>query len=336
MSSQQRIKFGVLGTSHIAKKSAIPAIIASDSAELLMIGSRSKENAQACAQEFGCDSYGTYDDVLANPDVDAVYISLPNSLHEEWSIKAAKAGKHVWCEKPAALTYESAKRMVAAAKEHHVRLMEGFMFLYHPQHAKVLELIASGTLGEFVSFSGSFILPMPESSNIRLDASLGGGALNDAGTYPIRASRMIFSETPESVSAGLAIDAQTGVDMKADMTLTYSGGRTASASAAFGGEYLSTYEVVGTEGRLWMERAYAVPRDRAVKIFLEKDGGVSEFAFEPADQFKLMIEEFCREIALGSASTKDYEQDLVSQARVLEAGRISHAEDRIVNLLDLH
>src|SRR4051812_31384657 len=130
MRAQKKIRFGVIGTSRIAKKSAIPAIVDSEFATLTMIGARQPEKAAAYAQEFGC-RLGTYEDVL-NSDIDAVYISLPNSLHEEWTIKAANARKHVWCEKPAALSYGSAKRMVEAAKKNGVRLMEGFMFTYHP------------------------------------------------------------------------------------------------------------------------------------------------------------------------------------------------------------
>src|SRR3989344_3722266 len=141
MSTKKKIRFGVIGCSHIAKKAALPALLDSPLAELVMVGSRSYEHAQECAQGFGCDSYGTYEEVLENKDVDAVYISLPNSLHEEWAVKAAEAGRHVWCEKPAALTYASAERMIAAAQKNNVRLMEGFMFLSHPQHARVRNLI---------------------------------------------------------------------------------------------------------------------------------------------------------------------------------------------------
>src|SRR3989344_7085975 len=147
MNTQKKIGFGVLGCSYIAKKAAIPALIDSSFAELAMIGSRSYDAARACAEAFDCDSFGTYEEVLANENVDAVYISLPNTLHEEWVIRAAEAHKHVWGEKPAALTYASARRMIAACRKNNVRLMEGFMFLSHPQHAHVRKLISEGALG---------------------------------------------------------------------------------------------------------------------------------------------------------------------------------------------
>lgn len=335
MSTQKKIRFGLIGCSRVAKKSAIPALLDSNLAELKMVGSRYLENARMCAEQFLCASFGSYGDVLANKDLDAVYISLPNSLHEEWSIKAAQAGKHVWCEKPAALTFESAKKMIAACKENNVRLMEGFMFLYHPQHAKVQELIKDGMLGEILTFEGRFAFQMPDSHNIRRNASLGGGAYNDAATYPIRASRMIFNTEPESVSCMMAIDLETQVDVKSDAILNYPGGRSATISSAFGGDFQSTYSVTGSKASIRMERAYAVPKDKEVKIFLEKGNKVEEILIEPTDHFKLMIDDFCREILLGDQSAKNYEEDLLAQARVLDAGRISHDEKRAVYLREL-
>lgn len=334
-SAQQRIRFGVIGCSRTAKKNALPALLNSPFAELVMVGSRSPEHARACAEQFGCASYGTYEEVLASKDVDAVYISLPNSLHEEWTIKAAQAGKHAWCEKPAALTYASAKRMVAACRKNNVRLMEGFMFLYHPQHARVKELIRDGTLGEILNFDGRFAVPMPDAQNIRRNAALGGGSYNDAGSYPLRASRMLFDAEPESVVCTLSMDTETQVDIRAEVTLNYPMGRTARISSAFGADFQSTYSVIGSNARIRMERAYAVPRDMSVKIFLERDGKEEEILVEPADHFKLMIDDFCREIPLGKKSTKNYEEDLLAQAHVLEAGRISSVEGRTVRLGEL-
>ncbi|OGG72641.1 hypothetical protein A3A38_00160 [Candidatus Kaiserbacteria bacterium RIFCSPLOWO2_01_FULL_53_17] len=324
---QKKIRFGVLGASRIAKKAAIPAIVDSEYAELAMVGTRSPEKASDLSVPTG-----TYEDVLSSKDVDAVYISLPNSLHEEWTVKAAEAGKHVWCEKPAALSYESAERMIAAAQKNNVRLMEGFMFLHHPQHAKVLEIIKSGVLGEITSFEGRFAYPMPDAGNIRLEAELGGGIYNDALVYPIRASRFVFGEEPGSILCNLTMDPTLGVDVKAEATLTYSGGRTASISSAFDPDYRSTYRVIGTKGSLIMERAYAVPKDMPVKIFIERGNTQEEILIEPADHFRLMIDDFCKEVA-SEARTKDYENDLLSQAKILDAGRKSDNQQRIVEIV---
>ena len=206
------------------------------------------------------------------------------------------------------------------------------MFLYHPQHARVKELIRNGTLGEILDFEGRFAVPMPSADNIRRNTALGGGSYNDAGAYPIRASRMIFNEEPESVSCTLTIDPETEVDVEAEMTLNYPKGRSAHISSAFGADFQSTYSVLGSKAHLRMGRAYAVPNDMAVKIFLESDDKVKEIAIPSADHFKLMIDDFCQEILAGKKGTKDYEEDLLAQARVLDAGRISSLERRIVHI----
>ncbi len=325
----KKIRFGVLGLSRIAQRSAIPAIVESENAELVIVGSRNPDNAR----EHGFPT-GTYDEVLQNPEVDAVYISLPNSLHEEWAIKAATARKHIWCEKPAALTFDSAIRMVTAAKENNVRLMEGFMFLHHPQHAKVREIIKSGTIGEVISFEGRYASPKPDSSNIRFDPQLGGGAYNDMLVYPIRASRYIYDAEPISISCTMEFDFETGVDIKDGAVLTYSDGRLAAVSAEFTDDYRSTYIVIGTKGKISMERSYAVQKNMPVRIFVESSEMHTEVQYGPEEQFRLMVDDFSKEL-LSATKNKDYEQDLINQAKIIDAGRISGKEKRVVNLSEL-
>lgn len=320
----------------MAKKSALPALITSPFVEVLMIGSRDPETARTYTKEYGSISFGTYDEVITHPDIDAVYISLPNTLHEKWTIKAARAGKHVWCEKPAALLYKSAQKMVRVARDNNVRLIEGFSFLFHPQHAKVLSIINEGVLGKILSFEGTFIYPKPEKGNIRLDPALGGGSYTDAAVYPIRASRMIFREEPVSISCNLTIDPNIGVDVKASIELIYANARTARISSGFGDDYQSNYSVNGSLARLSMERAYAVPPDREVHIYLENPDSVKNIAVPPANQFTLLINDFCTQIILGINSKKRYEQDLLLQARILEAGIRSHTENRVVQLCEIH
>lgn len=333
---RNKIRFGVLGFSHVAKKSVLPALITSPFVEVLMIGSRDPETARAHTREYGSVSFGIYDEVLAHPEIDAVYISLPNSLHEKWTVRAARAGKHIWCEKPAALSYGSAQRMVKAAQENNVRLIEGFSFLFHPQHANVLSIINDGVLGKILSFEGTFIYPKPEKGNIRLDPKLGGGSYTDAAVYPIRASRMIFREEPTSISCSLIIDPDTGVDAKANIELTYPDARIARISSGFDDNYQSNYSVNGSLARLSTERAYAVPPDREVHLYLESPVSTKNITIPPADQFALLINDFCKQILLGVDSEKKYEQDLLLQARVLEAGIRSHTENRTVQLSEIH
>ena len=333
--SKQPLRFGIIGCSQIAKKSMLPAMRDSNLANLVMIGSRSEEKAKSFAKQFHCSFYGSYDDVLGNKNIDAVYISLPIAMHEEWSVKAAKAKKHVLCEKPATIMLASAKRMVEMSRKNKVRIMEGLMFRYHPQHAKIKKIIEDGVLGELLKFEGCFAAPMPEESDNILNSALDGGYYNHAAPYPICASRMVFKEEPLSVACNFRMDLQRGVDTKADMLLGFSNGKSALISCAIGSYYQSTYGILGTKAHLKVARAYAVPSNMVTKIFLDINDETAEIAVEPADQFKLMIDDFCEEILKGDVGVKDYENDLLAQARILEAGRISAKEGRIVYLSEL-
>jgi len=334
-SSANKVRFGIIGCSRVAKKAMLPAITEAEMAEVGMVGSRSPERALEFCKEFGCDSYGTYLDVLRNDNIDAVYISLPVGLHEEWTVKSAEAGKHVLCEKSSTTSLASAKRMVTACRKNNVRLLEGFNFRYHPQHKKVVSLIKEGLLGNLLMFHGCFGFPFPDDNNIRLKKELGGGALNDAACYPIYASRMLFQEEPISVVCSLEIDPQLGVDVKADVLLAYSNGKIAFISSAFGAYFQSTYSLWGSKSYLSMKRAYAVPKDMKTSIFLNTDDKISETIVEPEDQFGLMIDNFCREILNRGGNKKNFESDLLAQARVLEAARLSGREGRVVNISEL-
>lgn len=324
------VRFGILGLSRIAQKNAIPALLKASGAELCMLGRRDIDKAKSAAESVGISKYGSYEDVLSDSEIDAVYVSLPNTLHEEWAIRAAQAGKHVWCEKPAALSLDSAARMVSTARENDVRLMESFAFLYHPQHAAVRNLIQRGEIGEIVGFSGTFQYPRPASGDIRLDKALGGGSYLDAAVYPIRASRMIFGEEPRSITCSLSMDAESGVDAASHIELTYPAGRTAHLTAQFSDDYRSTYTVLGTAGSIEMERAYAVAPDREVHVYLDREGSRSTIAIPPSDQFENMIGAFCG--AIHGENAPDFEGDVVHQARIVDAGLRSHNEHRTIEL----
>ncbi|MDE2079451.1 MAG: Gfo/Idh/MocA family oxidoreductase [Patescibacteria group bacterium] len=334
MAQSSKIRFGVLGCSRVAKKSALPALVASDMAELVTVSSRDTEKARECSTMFNCEASATYEEVLNRADIDAVYISLPNALHAEWVLKAVAAGKHVWCEKPCALTHKVAQEIATAAAQHAIRVMEGFTFLFHPQHAAVYDLIEHGKLGNVQIFDGRFTFPYPDAKSSLLNAELGGGSLNDSAVYPIRASRMIFGSEPESVFCVLTMDAAANVDRKVDMILFYSEGRTAYVSSAFGAYFQSTYAVLGTEARVYLERAYAIPKERPVKIFFDAHDTITETMVPAADQFLLMIDAFCAELTAAKKNTR-YEEDILAQARILDAARKSSAERRVVSLSEI-
>ena len=333
-SSVKKVRFGIIGCSRIAKKAMLPAINDAGMAEIGSIGSRSLEKALEFSKIFGCRSYGTYSDVLNN-NIDAVYISLPDGLHEEWTIKSAEAGKHVLCEKSSTTSLASAKRMVAVCKKNNVRLLEGFSFRYHPQHKKVISLIKEGLLGNLLMFHGCFGYPFPDNDNIGLNKELGGGVLNDAACYPIYASRMLFKEEPLGVVCRLKMDTQLDLDLKADILLTYSDGKVAFISSAFGAYFQSTYSLWGSKSYISMKRAYAIPKDRKTSIFLNVGDKINEIVIEPESPFRLIVEDFCREILNRGKSEKNFESDLLAQARALEAARLSNREGRIVKISEL-
>lgn len=335
MTSEEKIRFGIIGCSRIAKKAVIPAIIDSENAKLEMIGSRSIEKARLYSGEFGNVEYGSYEDILNNKNIDVVYISLPIGLHEEWVMKSAQAGKHIICEKSLTTSFESAKKMFHESKKNNVRLMEGFMFRYHPQHKKILDLIKEGKIGTPIFFEGVFSFPFPDGKDHRFDKNLGGGCLNDSGAYPVYASRMIFGEEPISVYSKLDFDGETGVDINVVAILNYSGVKKAFISSFFGAYFQSKYSVLGESARITSKRAYAVPKNFGVSIIIDKDDKIEEIGISAEDHFKLMVDDFCREIKKGKESKIDFEKDLLMQAKVMEAIRISDKEKRNVNLSEI-
>ena len=328
------IKFGIIGCSRIAKRSVIPAIIKSEYAEVEIIGSRSTEKAKEFAKQFNCEKSGTYEDVISDDSVDAVYISTPISTHEEWSIKATKAGKHVYVEKSSATDFTSAKKMVESAKENNVRLMEGFMFRFHPQHQKVKELIKEGKIGEVKSFNGIFGFPAFPEGDIRYDS----GFLKDSGCYPICASRMIFNEEPFGVFCSQnniprKNNPESSVDVGGSAILFYENDKTATITYSNGSYYQAKYEVWGTDGVISLDRAYSVPPDFTTKVTLQYntennwDGRQNEiFEIEPKDHFLEMLDIFCMEITGTKNAPFNFEQELLNQAKVMFAANSSANE----------
>ena len=330
MSDKSRI--GIIGCSTIANGSTIPAILKSDNCKLAFVGSRSYDKAKKIAQEFGCEKYGSYEDVLDDSNVDAVYISTPVGTHEEWVIKSAQAGKHVLCEKSSTISFDAAKKMIRSCKENNVRLMEGFMFRFHPSHRKVKEIINNGIIGNLFSFSSRYGFPPVSKDNIRYDKSLGGGILNDAGCYPINASRMLFGSEPEGILCSLIMDREKQVDTKATIFMDFNNGRYSQSAVGYDLFYQSTYSLWGSNGSLSLTRAYNVPPDMHVTLDVIANNFQEKISIDTADHFKIMINSFCDEIHNPNSLQYNFEEDLLNQARVMEAARISNKEKRYVRI----
>jgi len=337
------IKIGIIGCSRIAKRSVIPAIIKSKYAEIEIIGSRTENKAKEFSKEFNCKKFGTYEDIIKDKSVDMVYISTPIGTHEEWAIKAASEGKHVYCEKSSTTSFESAKKILNTVKQNNVRIMEGFMFKFHTQHQKVRELITDNKIGEIICFNGIFGFPKFPEDDIRYDKNLGGGFLNDAGCYPICASRMIFEDEPIGVSANLSIDQKTGVDVKGISLMTFKNEKMASIVYGNGMYYQSKYNIWGTDGIIDLERAYSLPSDFETNLKIQysksndwKSKKNENFKINPNDHFLEMIDNFCLEVSNQKKSSFNFEKDLENQAKVMEAHRISSEKKKMIFLDEIN
>ena len=330
-----KIRIGIIGCSTIAKNSTIPAILKSNNVILEHIGSRSNNKALEFAKTFDCKKCGTYDDVINDKNVDAIYISTPVGNHEEWVLKSAKAGKHVLCEKSSTTSFNSAKKMVSVVKQNNVRLMEGFMYRFHPSHQKVKKIINDKIIGEIFLFSSKYGFPPISKNNIRYNKSLGGGILNDAGCYPINASRMLFESEPKGVFCNLTIDKQTQVDTKATLLMNFGDNKQSQSSVGYDLEYQSNYNLWASKGSLNLTRAYNIPPDMQAKLKIKNTNRDEEILIEPVNHFQLMIESFSDEIIKPNLDKFNFEVDLLNQAKVMEACRVSNNEKRYVETKEI-
>jgi len=239
------------------------------------------------------------------------------------------------CEKPAFSSGEEARKAVAACRAAAVRLLEGYAFKYHPQHALVRSLVAAGRIGTPRFFSAEFTYPRPTGNDIRLKPALAGGVFHDSAGYPVAAALMQMPSALVSVTCEQSRDAASGVDDSVAITLKFSGGEFAHLYSAFGVNYRSRYAIAGTHGRIEVERAFAVPTDKKATVTLETDAGVEKILLEPADQFRLMIEDFCAHISGGAAGKNDCEADLLRLQSVSDAAACSAREKRIVEIENL-
>ena len=309
----------------------MPGVRASASTELVAIGSRDLERAQTVAREFDIPrAYGSYEDVLADPEVDAVYIPLPNSMHTEWTIAAAQAGKHVLCEKPLARTERQARQMAEACEGSGVVLMEAFMWRHHTQQARVRGIIASGDIGEPRMVRGIFSYVIaPDPTNVRLQEGLEGGSLMDVGCYPVNVARWVFGAEPTEVVGHQIVDAQYGVEIAFSGVLHFPGERQAQIASSFLQADQQEYEIIGTEGRLVVDRAYR-PDNRPGRITIVRRATQCIEEVEPANQYALEADHFAASVRAGRPLPPG--ENGIAQTRVIEALYTSAATGRSVSL----
>ncbi|MES2459217.1 MAG: Gfo/Idh/MocA family oxidoreductase [Armatimonadota bacterium] len=337
MAEIQPIRWGVLGCARVFERRMVPAFASVNGSILVAVASRSQDKADQMAAKHGVPrAYGSYEALLSDPAIDAVYIPLPNDLHCEWTLRALSAGKHVLCDKPAALSYADAMTMAAAAKRSGLRLQEGFMCRHHPQHTRLQEIVAGGEIGEPVHIHGTCTYPadLSNRANIRWNPDQGGGALLDVGVYPVNAARLYFRAEPIAVFALASLDEQSGVDLHTTAVLEFSGGRTASIVGGFDQAFSTRLEIFGTAGSAVSSRAFQVG-ENGVQLSITVADDVRTETFPHCDQYAAEVEHF-------SACVRDPAKPLwpaedgTAQARVTEALCRSAAEKRRVLLEEIN
>ncbi|QJC52609.1 Gfo/Idh/MocA family oxidoreductase [Paenibacillus albicereus] len=330
MTTPAKLRWGVLGAAGIARRSVIPGLQRSQHNEVKALASRDGEKARQTADEFGIEAaYGSYEELLSDPAIEAVYIPLPNHLHREWTIRALEAGKHVLCEKPLALTAAEAEEMALAAQKAGRQLAEAFMYRHHPRYAMIREVVASGELGELRSLHATFTFNSAGSSgNVRFVKEWGGGGLYDVGCYPITAARLLLGAEPEAVTArALFSPEHGGVDMMASGLLEFPGGIAATFDCGMWGAYRNTLELLGTEGFLEVPSAFVAGTEGETGFYVTTGSGRRYVEVPQVDHFSLEADDFARTVRLGEPQ-RFPPQDAVANMRVLEAC-LRSAEQRV-------
>ncbi len=307
------VRFGILSTAHI-NRLLIPGAHASDKVELIAVASREQSKADAYAREWGIErAYGSYEALLEDPDVDAVYISLPNTLHCQWSIRAVEAGKHVLCEKPMSRHAGDVEQAFDAAERNGRLLTEAFMYRHNPQTKRLVELVAEGAIGELRVVRSAFSYSLYDAENIRLRADVEGGSLMDVGCYCVSGSRLLAGE-PESVF-GQAYIGPTGTDWVFAGAMRFPGDVFAQFDCGTCLPERDELEAIGTEGSLFLDDPWHC---RNPVIELRRDGEVERIELDPTDSYRLELENLSDAIH-GEAPLLLGREDAVAQARALEA-----------------
>lgn len=330
-----KLNWGILGTAKIAMEKVIPAMAGSELQQVSAIASRSPEKAKAAAEKLGIPTaYGSYEELIADPAIEVVYIPLPNHLHAEYTLKCMEAGKHVLCEKPVALKEEEVLRMIATQKERGVKAGEAFMVRTHPQWIKARELVQSGALGRLQLIQGVFSYYNANPENIRNIPGAGGGAVWDIGCYPVTTARFVLGEEPLRVVSQIEYDADFGTDKLVNVLMEFP-----SAQLTFS---VSTQLVphqrmrfFGEKKELEIKIPFNAPNDRPCAIRLHAGDIHQEegetLSFDTCDQYRLMTEAFSRAVIDDTAVAVPLE-DSLANTRVLEAIFRSAREGRWVNV----
>lgn len=322
--SDRALRWGILSTADIGVAKVIPAMQRARRCEVVAIASRDPRRAADSAARLGIPrAHGSYEALLSDPDVDAVYNPLPNHLHEEWTLAAARAGKHVLCEKPLAIDAAGAERIVAGCHEAGIVLMEAFMYRLHPSWVAVRDVVASGRLGRVSAIQTWFSYRNVDPTNIRNIPAYGGGALLDIGCYAVNLSRMLFGGEPEVVGASVARDPEMGIDVRTSAILRFPTGE-ATFTVSTRVETDQRVHVYGDRARLEVPIPFNIPPDRPTEIRIIAGGDppiapdIETRTFPTCDQYTVQAETFARAVLDGEPLPFPPE-DAIANLRVLDA-----------------
>ncbi len=320
---REKIRWGVLSTAAIGLKKVLPAMQQGQYTTVAAIASRDLARAQKAATALGIPTaYGSYEELLADPDIDAVYNPLPNQLHVPWTIRAAEAGKHVLCEKPLSLTVAEAETLLAVRSRTGVKIGEAFMIRSHPQWLRLRQLLGEGRIGDLRSILGCFSYFNIDPSNIRNQVDSGGGALMDIGCYLIHASRFAFAQEPTRVIGRMDRDPRMHIDRLSSAILDFPSGQSIFTCST----QLVPYQRIhflGTRGRIELEIPFNAPRDRPTRLFIDDGSDLFGSAmitetFPICDQYTLQGDAFSKAILEGTEVPVPVE-DAIKNMAVIEA-----------------
>ena len=314
-----KVRWGVLSTAHIGTATVIPAMQQGAYCEVTAIASRDRARGQSVAKQLGIPkSYGSYEELLADPDIDAIYIPLPNHLHVPWSIKALEAGKHVLCEKPIAPTAAEAQKLVDAAKQYpNLKVMEAFMYRFHPQWQQARQLVRDGSIGTLRTVQSFFSYYNDDPHNIRNIAEVGGGGMLDIGCYNVSLSRFIFGAEPRRVSAIVEYDPQLNTDRLDSGILDFGNGTSTFTCST----QLTPYQrvnIFGTGGRIEIEIPFNAPTTRPCKMWYQHGDTIDEILLDTCNQYTLQGDMFAQAV-LNNTPVPTPLEDAIANMRVIDA-----------------
>jgi len=315
----QKVRWGILSTSRFAQTKILPALRRCAHVEVAAVASRELARARTVAADFKIPkAYGSYDELLADPDIDVIYNPSPNHLHVPWSLKALDAGKHVLCEKPIGLSAAEAQTLLDASRRHpRQKIMEAFMYRLHPQWRRAVSIVRDGGVGEPLGVHTWFSYFNEDPDNVRNQPDIGGGALMDIGCYAISVARLVFGAEPRRALGRFDVDPRFGTDRIVSGVLDFG-----SPSALFTcGTQLQPYQrvhIVGTEGRVEIEIPFNAPPDRPCRIWHQRGEHSEEISFEICDQYTIEGDELSRAI-LDDTPVPTPLEDAVANMRVIDA-----------------